>query len=168
MHTPLASASRTAPFKSSRRRRRRGMSDLRWRRALSSSGMSFRCRMRSMTAVMRPSKIDTKPATAPNESWSRCLRYDLRKLAGIGRAERTKQIIHAETPPVPITRPATAALSRPSAHLCRIRSHPLSRARAGFSAARGKDPSVRSGAVPVPPRCFALPPRMSSRQRRTP
>jgi hypothetical protein len=66
VHTPPASAKRVALVNKLSLRRNRGMSDLRWARDWSSSEISFRCRMRSTMPLMRPSKIDTNPATAPS------------------------------------------------------------------------------------------------------
>ena len=65
MHIPLRSAKCVALFKSLARCRKRGISDLRWARAVSPSAISFRLRMRSMTLVIRLSRTATKAATAP-------------------------------------------------------------------------------------------------------
>ena len=77
-----------ALFRSSARCRKRGISDLRWARAVSPSAISFRLRMRSMTLVIRLSRTATKAATAPRTkavavALRHHLQHHLRKLISI-------------------------------------------------------------------------------------
>ena len=66
MHMPLANSKCVTLFNSLARRCKRGISDLRWARVVSLSAISFRLRIRSMTVVIRPSRIETKPETSNN------------------------------------------------------------------------------------------------------
>ena len=80
MHIPLASAQRVALFKSLARFRKRGISDLRWARAVSPSAISFR--LRAVDNTCHPSQQDRDEAghRAENEGRCRCLHHHLREL----------------------------------------------------------------------------------------